>query len=193
MTHNICVVYYSGYGHTEKLASAVAEGARRVENVSCKLLSVSDLEDGNSNNWQELDCAEAIIFGSPTYMGSVSSHMKKFMEITSDRWQEQKWSDKLAAGFTNSGCQNGDKDNTLDSFVTFAAQHGMIWINLNILPGNNSSTGSVNDLNRLGASIGAMAQSNNDEGPEVVPPEADLETGRRLGQRVAECAVRWNR
>ncbi len=67
----------------------------------------------------------------------------------------------------------------------------MIWINLNQLPGNNSSAGSESDLNRLGASLGAMAQSNIDEGPDIAPPEADLETSRLLGQRVAECAWRW--
>jgi NAD(P)H dehydrogenase (quinone) len=49
---------------------------------------------------------------------------------------------KLAAGFTNSGSQNGDKQNTLMQFVTFAAQHGMLWVNLGQMPGNNSSGGS---------------------------------------------------
>ena len=69
----------------------------------------------------------------------------------------------------------------------------MLWVNLNLLPGNNSAAGSVEDLNRLGASLGARAQSNVDQGPEHGPPEADLETARRLGQRAAECAVRWIR
>jgi hypothetical protein len=75
--------------------------------------------------------------------------------------------------------------------ATFAAQHGMVWINLNLLPGNNSSGGSVDDLNRLGSSLGAMAQSNVDEGADVVPPPADLKTAQQLGRRVAECAKRW--
>ena len=105
---------------------------------------------------------------------------------------EQRWADKLAAGFTNSGSQNGDKQNTLVGIATFAAQHGMVWINLNIMPGNNHSGGSVDDLNRLGASLGAMAQSNVDEGPDKVPTSADLETAKRLGQRVAECTKRWS-
>ena len=67
----------------------------------------------------------------------------------------------------------------------------MIWINLNQLPGNNHSGGSEADMNRLGASLGAMAQSNVDEGPDVAPPESDLETSRMLGQRIAQCALRW--
>ncbi len=103
------------------------------------------------------------------------------------------WADKLAAGFTNSASQNGDKQNTLVSFVTFAAQHGMVWINLNIPPGNNNSGGSVDDINRLGSSLGAMAQSNADEGPDKAPLESDLKTAELLGERVANCAVRWQR
>ncbi|WP_405224393.1 flavodoxin family protein [Lentisalinibacter sediminis] len=193
MSTKICIVHHSGYGHTAKQAAAVAEGIRRVDGVECIELTVTELEDTEAPGWSELDEAAAIVFGSPTYMGSASADMKRFMEATSGRWMEQKWADKLAAGFTNSGSQNGDKQNTLVSFLTLAAQHGMVWVNLNLLPGNNSSKGSVDDVNRLGGSLGAMAQSNVDEGPDVCPPEADLETARRLGQRVAECSLRWNR
>ncbi|MDH3435283.1 MAG: flavodoxin family protein, partial [Gammaproteobacteria bacterium] len=142
--------------------------------------------------WEKLDAADAIVLGCPTYMGSPSAGLKQFMEATSSRWMTQTWADKLAAGFTNSGSQNGDKQNTLVGIATFAAQHGMVWINLNLLPGNNSSSGSVDDLNRLGASLGAMAQSNVDESADVVPPQADLDTARRLGERVATCAQRWS-
>lgn len=192
MEKKVCIVYHSGFGHTARQSEAVAEGVQRVAEVGCISIPVADLEDSESDAWTALDAADAIIFGCPTYMGSLSADMKKFMETTSDRWQEQKWADKLAAGFTNSGSRNGDKHNTLMSLLTFAAQHGMTWINLNQLPGNNHSGGSESDLNRLGASLGAMAQSNVDEGPDVAPPESDLETGRLLGQRVAECVLRWS-
>ncbi len=191
MEKKVCIVYHSGFGHTARQSEAVAEGVRGVAEVDCVSIPVADLEDAESEHWATLDEADAIIFGCPTYMGSLSAEMKKFMEATPGRWQEQKWADKLAAGFTNSGSQNGDKQNTLVSLVTFAAQHGMTWINLNLLPGNNSSAGSESDPNRLGASLGAMAQSNVDEAADVAPPEADLETGRLLGQRVAKCALRW--
>ncbi len=189
----VCIVHHSGYGHTGRQAAAVAEGVGQVTGVACVELPVEELREADATAWQELDEAAAIVFGSPTYMGGGSAEMKRFMEATSGRWLEQRWADKLAAGFTNSGSQNGDKQNTLIGFLTLAAQHGMLWVNLNLLPGNNSSAGSVEDVNRLGASLGAMAQSNIDEGPDVCPPEADLETARRLGRRVAECALRWNR
>lgn len=191
MTTNICIVYHSGFGHTAKQAKAVSKGARAVDGAAVNEIPVEDLADAESAAWETLDAADAIIFGCPTYMGSPSAGLHQFMEATSERWMEQKWADKLAAGFTNSGSQNGDKQNTLVDIATFAAQHGMVWINLNLLPGNNSSAGSPEDLNRLGSSLGAMAQSNVDESADVVPPEADLKTAQSLGERVARCAQRW--
>ena len=192
MTVSICIVFHSGFGHTARQAAAVAEGASQVDGAAVASVAVEELADAESDAWSQLDGADALIFGCPTYMGSPSAGLKQFMEATSGRWMEQKWADKLAAGFTNSGSQNGDKQNTLVDIATFAAQHGMVWINLNLMPGNNSSKGSVEDLNRLGASLGAMAQSNVDEGPDVAPTAADLETARRLGERVAVCAKRWS-
>jgi NAD(P)H dehydrogenase (quinone) len=75
-------------------------------------------------------------------------------------------------------------------FVTFAAQHGMLWVNLNQMPGNNSTAGSVDDMNRLGASLGAMAQSAVDAAADVAPTSADLATARAFGPRgaPARCA-----
>jgi multimeric flavodoxin WrbA len=192
MTTNICIVYHSGFGHTAKQAAAVADGARSVPGADVSEVPVEDLTEESSPAWKKLDAAEAIIFGCPTYMGCPSAGLKQFMEATSGRWMTQTWADKLAAGFTNSGSQNGDKQNTLVDIATFAAQHGMVWINLNLLPGNNSSAGSVEDLNRMGASLGAMAQSNVDESADAVPPQSDLDTARRLGERVAKCAKRWS-
>jgi len=193
MPTRVCVVYHSGYGHTARQAEAVVEGARQVDGVDCQALRAGDFADAESGPWPQLDAADAIVFGCPTYMGSPAAEMKRFMELTSGRWMAQQWADKLAAGFTNSGSDNGDKQNTLIALATLAAQHGMLWVNLNIMPGNNSSAGSPEDPNRLGASLGAMAQSNVDAGPDVAPPASDLETARRLGARVAACARRWGR
>ncbi|MBM69483.1 MAG: NADPH-dependent FMN reductase [Haliea sp.] len=190
MTCKVCVVYHSGYGHTQRVAESVVNGVNSVADTDCKLISANELDDG-SPLWDELDSADAIIFGTPTYMGNVSADMKKFMDASSGRWMEMKWADKLAAGFTNSASQNGDKQNTLVTLATFAAQHGMVWINLNQAPGNNHSGGSVEDVNRLGASLGAMAQSNADEGPDTSPLQSDLKTADLLGERVAKCALRW--
>lgn len=184
-TNTIAVVYHSGYGHTKVQAEAVAQGVKDA-NAEVLLISVDEVD----NHWDALAESQAIIFGSPTYMGSVSAPFKGFMDQSSKVWAEQGWKDKIAAGFTNSGSQSGDKLNTLIQMSVFAAQQGMIWVGLGLMPGNNSSKGSPEDLNRIGSYLGAMAQSNTDEGADVAPPLSDQETAKALGRRVAEVSAR---
>jgi len=177
----VVVVYHSGYGHTEVQAKAVARGAEKVEGTEVQLFNSEDAQQ----NWDALNAADAIIFGSPTYMGSASAQFKAFMDASSGIWYNRGWKDKVAAGFTTSASQSGDKLNTIVQLAIFAAQHGMIWVGNDLLPGNNSSSGSVNDLNRLGGSLGALAQANSDQGPDVAPLQSDLLTAEHLGERVA--------
>lgn len=185
----VIVVYHSGFGHTAAQAQAVVEGAQRVVGTRVRAVPVEDIEQ----EWDALDQADALIFGSPTYMGSVSAGFKGFMDASSKRWAQRAWEGKLAAGFTNSASFSGDKLNTLVQLAVFAAQHGMHWVNLGLMPGHSSSTGSAEDLNRLGSYLGAMAQSNSDQGAEVVPPASDLRTAAHLGERVAKMAARMAR
>lgn len=182
----IAIVFHSGYGHTAKLAQSVHDGAARVPGTKISMIKVEDAE----SNWDLLNDSDAIIFGAPTYMASASAPFKTFMDASSKLWAKQAWKDKVAAGFTNSASQSGDKLSTLIEMMLFAMQHGMIWIGLGLMPGNNSSTGSPDDLNRLGSYAGAMAQSNTDQGPDMVPPESDLRTAAALGERVAKLASR---
>ncbi|WP_271270962.1 flavodoxin family protein [Aliamphritea hakodatensis] len=183
----VAIAYHSGYGHTEVLAQAVAAGA---ENAGAKAITLS-VADPEALNWEQLAEADAIIFGSPTYMGSVSAPFKAFMDASSKIWAQQGWKDKLAAGFTNSSSQSGDKLNTLVQLSVYAASHSMNWISLGLMPGNNSSQGSDADLNRLGSFLGAMAQSNSDQSAELTPPQSDRDTAQALGARVAAAAQRW--
>lgn len=182
----IAIVYHSGYGHTAKQAEAVQQGASGVSGAEATLLTTDEAQQ----RWDVLEAADAIVFGSPTYMGSASAQFKAFMDASSKVWFGQGWKDKVAAGFTNSASQSGDKLNTLIQMAVFAAQHGMVWVGSGLLPGNNHSKGSVNDLNRLGSFLGVMAQSNSDEGPDVAPLASDLETARLLGERVAQISLR---
>ena len=181
----VAVVYHSGYGHTAAVAKAVARGAAGVEGTQAQLISVDDID----RHWDDLKAADAIIFGAPTYMGGVSAQFKAFMDASAKVWFVQGWKDKLAAGFTHSGSQNGDKFNTVTQLFTFAMQHGMMWTGLGLMPGNNTSKGSVSDLNRLGGFSGALTQSNNDQGAEAIPA-SDLKTAEHLGARVAKVALR---
>lgn len=183
----IAIVYHSGYGHTKVQAEAVHRGAQSVPGVEARLIAVED----HQQHWDVLDAADAIILGAPTYMAGPSAPFKAFLDATSSRWAEQHWKDKLAAGFTNSAGMNGDKLATLQQLALFAMQHGMVWIGLGLLPGNHTSKGSPDDLNRLAGFLGAMAQSNADAPPELAPPASDRATAEHLGQRVAEAALRW--
>jgi NAD(P)H dehydrogenase (quinone) len=183
----VAIVYHSANGHTEKQAKAVAAGVQGFDGTRALLVPVEKVDD----HWGDLEKAEAIIFGSPTYMGSASAEFKKFMDASSKIWYAQGWKDKIAAGFTNSASQSGDKLNTLIQLFIFAGQHSMTWVNAGMLPGNNNSKGSVEDLNRLGGFIGAMAQSNFDESSDVAPPATDLRTAAKFGARVAEATKRW--
>jgi NAD(P)H dehydrogenase (quinone) len=182
----IAIVYHSGFGHTKSLAEAVAKGAGGIAGANVHLVSV----DAAEAHADKLDAADAIIFGSPTYMGGVSAEFAKFKDWTSKRWMEGAWRNKLAAGFTASASWNGDKHNTLYQLLTLALQHGMVWVGLGLPPGYNHSKASVDDLNRLGASVGAMAQANADQGVEGIAA-SDFRTMEALGRRVAEAARRW--
>ncbi|MEU9312607.1 flavodoxin family protein [Streptomyces sp. NPDC048256] len=177
----IAVAYHSGYGHTAVLAEAVRAGAADA-GAQVRLIKVDEITE---EQWTLLDGSDAIVFGSPTYMGTASGAFHAFAEATSARWATQAWKDKLAAGFTNSGSKSGDKLHTLQFFQILAAQLGMHWVNLGLLPGWNSSTASEHDLNRLGVFLGAAAQTNVDEGPDAVH-KADVATAEHLGRRVAE-------
>ncbi|MBM3651118.1 MAG: flavodoxin family protein [Alphaproteobacteria bacterium] len=188
----IAIVYHSGYGHTKVQAEAVLEGARQVPGIEASLIEAAAIAaEPGAASWATLDAADAIVLGAPTYMAGPSAPFKAFLDASSGRWAEQRWKDKLATGFTNSAGYNGDKLATLQQFALFAMQHGMVWVGLGLLPGNHTSQGSPEDLNRLAGFLGAMAQSNADAPPELAPPASDRATACHLGRRIAEAALRW--
>jgi NAD(P)H dehydrogenase (quinone) len=178
----IAVVFHSGYGHTLRVAQSVAEGA------GAELIAID--ADGNlpADGWDKLNTADAIVFGSPTYMGSVSWQFKKFADASSKPWFTQAWKDKLFAGFTNSATMNGDKLSTLHYMFTLAMQHSGIWVGTGMMP-SNSKAAQRNDVNYVGSFSGMMAQSPSDASPAEMLP-GDLETARLFGKRVAEAAAR---
>ncbi|GAC1606714.1 MAG: flavodoxin family protein [Ramlibacter sp.] len=178
----VAIVYHSGYGHTQRMAQAVAEGS------AGHLIAID--ADGNlpAGGWEQLKAADAIIFGSPTYMGNASWQFKKFADASSRPWFGQEWKDKLFAGFTNSAAMNGDKLSTLSWMFTLAMQHGGIWVGLGILP-SSSKDATRSDPNYLGSYSGAVAQSPSDASAAEMLP-GDLETARSLGRRVADVAGR---
>ncbi len=179
---NVAIVYHSGYGHTTKVAEAVAAGARD-GGATVAVYKVDTLTEAD---WNALDAADAIVFGAPTYMGGVSAPFKTFIDATSGRWFHKKWTNKIAAGFTNSGSYSGDKLSSLIQLAVLAAQQGMIWVGQAELPTQVKGVEGPdsNQINRLGSSLGLMTQANNDS-PDIVPPKGDLETAKVFGKRIA--------
>ncbi|MGW3311517.1 flavodoxin family protein [Streptomyces sp. NPDC001073] len=175
----VAVAYHSGRGHTDVLAHAVRAGAVSA-GAEVTMVGVGAMDDAA---WESLDAADAIVFGSPTYMGSASGAFHTFAESTSRRWARQAWKDKLGSGFTIGACKAGDKDSTLGYFQTLGAQHGMLWVSLGLLPGWHLSHESDNDLNRLGYFNGAAATAPGDLPPDAVH-KADIATAEHLGERV---------
>ncbi len=177
----VVVVFHSGYGHTLRMAQAVAEGA------SAQLVPIDAEGNLPEGGWDALVAADAIVMGSPTYMGSVSWQFKKFADASSKYWMSQGWKDKVFAGFTNSATMNGDKHSTLHYLFTLAMQHSGIWVGTGMMP-SNSKAAQRNDINYVGSFAGAMAQTPSDASPAEMP-QGDLDTARQFGQRVAKVAA----
>lgn len=178
----VAIVYHSEKNRTQAIAQEVEAGARSIADTHVDIMSVRDVK------WDVLAQADAIIFGSPTYMGSVSGAFKQFMDESGPVWLSHGWKDKLAAGFVTSYGYSGDKLNVLVQMAIYAAQHAMIWIgSADAVEGNQP-----HHVNRLGSFMGVMAQS--DGTLDVVePPSGDRKTAFNLGVRMAQMAHRFSK
>jgi NAD(P)H dehydrogenase (quinone) len=192
MSKKVAVVYHSGYGHTAKVADAVVEGVKKA-GVHVDQVRIDEHGQLSDEAWGLLDAADAIIMGTPTYMGGPSWQFKRFADTSSLRWMKGMWRDKLAAGFTNSGGLSGDKLATLQQMNVLAMQHGMIWVSLGQASPQPKGTDmpEITDINRIVSFTGLMTQSNN-ESAEIVPPQGDLETAKLFGERVATVCKRFS-
>lgn len=173
---DIAIVYHSGYGHTQRVAQAVAEGA------DAALIAID--ADGNvpEGAWDTLAAAKLIVFGSPTYMGAPSWQFKKFADASSKVWFVQGWKNKLFAGFTNSATMNGDKFATVAYFWQLAMQHSGLWVGMGMMPSNKKES-TRDSLNYVGGFGGLMTTSPSDASPAEIPA-GDLQTARAFGERL---------
>ncbi|NJM45901.1 MAG: flavodoxin family protein [Alkalinema sp. RU_4_3] len=189
----IAIVYFSGTGHAHLMAEAIAEGAQKTPDTTVQLLRITG-EQITNGRWKDeaiatqLNQADAIVFGTPTYMGGVAAQFKAFVDGVSSAWAQQLWKDKIAGGFTHSGGLSGDKQGTLLYLAINAAQHSMVWV------GAGEMT-QPNGVNRLGSYMGVMGQATPDF-TGATPVE--LDPGDRLssvlyGERIAAATKRWNR
>lgn len=183
----IAIVYFSGYGHTEKLASSVIEGVNSVEGAEALVIKIGAEGGVSEAELDSLDSADAIIYGTPTYMGGPAWQFKKFADQSSKKWFTRAWQDKLAAGFTVSASPVGDKGVTIAYLNTLASQHGQIWVSLGLAPAN-SMAATPADINHYGGSVGLVSTAPSDSSPDQGPRSGDLETGKLFGARVATLA-----
>ncbi|MFC7298064.1 flavodoxin family protein [Herminiimonas aquatilis] len=182
MNENIVIVYHSGYGHTAKIAEAVAEGS------TGQLIAIDAEGNITDEAWNLLQKAKTIVFGSPTYMGNVSWQFKKFADASSKVWFEQGWKDKIGAAFTNSASVAGDKQTTLYTLFTLAQQHGMVWVGTGMMP-SNAKSAHRDDVNYLSSFAGLATASPSDASPDEIP-SGDLITARLFGKRLADMTNR---
>jgi NAD(P)H dehydrogenase (quinone) len=188
----IAIIYFSGAGNTHLMAEAIAEGAQKTPDITVQLLRITG-EQITNGRWKDdaiaaqLHQADAIVFGSPTYMGGVAAQFKAFVDWASSAWAQQLWKDKIAGGFTHSAGLSGDKQGTLIYLAINAAQHGMVWVGAGEMA---QATG----VNRLGSYQGVMGQAIPDftgtKSVELDP--GDRATAVLYGQRIAESTKRWN-
>ncbi|MBW4656162.1 MAG: flavodoxin family protein [Kaiparowitsia implicata GSE-PSE-MK54-09C] len=194
---SVAIIYFSGSGHTQQMAEAVADGARQVSGTTVQVLRVTG-EQISNGRWQDdavmetLNQADAIVFGSPTYMGGVAAQFKAFLDAGSAAWFSQQWKDKLAGGFTHSSSPSGDKQGTLIYLSIYAAQQGMVWIGPSDLP--SAYFGKDDGVNRLGSFLGVMGQSPlKTDGSDAEVDSGDRLTAEKYGYRLAEAAHRWSK
>lgn len=181
----LAIAFQSEAGHTHALAQHIAGGIASV-GARARLVDVADM---TADDWSALHNADAIIFGSPTFMGGVSARFKAFMDATSDFWDDRScWGDKIAGGFTIGSRFSGDKLATLQSLSIFAAQHAMIWVGQSI-GGTRGIPGQERQPNGDGSWLGLMATSSPDKSEKIFA--ADAETAHRFGIRLAEATRRW--
>ncbi|WP_163392868.1 flavodoxin family protein [Enterovibrio norvegicus] len=176
----IAIVYFSQTGSTKSMAQAIAQGAQQLD-AEVKLYPIvgTDIIEGRFKNeavFDELANMDAIIFGSPTYMGGPAAQFKAFADASSESWSNQLWHNKLAAGFTTGGSPCGEVQSTIESFYILATQHSMLWVGVDAPEGTASKT-----FNRLNSSLGAIGMV--DEKGQL--DDIDIKTAKRLGERVA--------
>ena len=183
----IVILYSSNCPSIEKLSNEIMKGISSVNGIKTYAISCTKAQE----QLDEINSADAIIFGSPTYFGSLSSDMKAFFDTTVDIWKNKKWHNKVAAGFTHSHSPSGDKLMTLMAMMIFAMQNGMIWTGLDLLPGESYNLPvewqdlghDVITVNTLGAWMGLMSHSNVAQGIQI--SKNDLLTARHFGKRIA--------
>ena len=196
----IMIVYYSMYGHVHKMAEAVAEGAKSVHNAEVVLrrvpetLSQEILAKMGATEAQkametipictvdELETADAIIFGTPTRFGNMCGQMRQFLDATGGLWAKGALVGKVGSVFASSATQHGGQESTILSFIITLMHHGLVVVGLPYSFQGQMRNDEITGGSPYGASTIAGTKG------ERSPTANELEAARFQGRHVAGIA-----
>lgn len=191
----VLVLYYSAYGHIEKMAYAVAEGARSAgADVDVKRIpELVPEEVAKASNYkidqaapvatvEELAEYDAIIFGAGTRYGTVASQMRNFIDQTGGLWAKGKLVGKVGSAFTSSATQHGGQESTILGLIPTMMHHGMVVVGL---PYAFQGQMGVEEV-KGGSPYGASTITGGDGSRQ--PSEVELDAARFQGAHVARIA-----
>lgn len=194
----ILVLYYSSYGHVERMAEAVAQGAREVQGAEVVIKRTPELvpEDvAKRSNFKldqsapiadpmELADYDAVLFGAPTRYGVMCSQMRNFIDQTGPLWVRGALVGKVGSGFTSTASQHGGQETTLTSLYASLMHLGMVCVGL---PYSYPGLTNMDEITG-GTPYGATTITRGDGSRQPSPNE--LEGASFQGRHVAEIAVR---
>jgi NAD(P)H dehydrogenase (quinone) len=197
----VLVLYYSSYGHIEKMAQAIAEGAKQVSGADVVVKRVPETvpEDVAKKSHFKLDQAapiatvdelgdyDAIIFGTPTRYGNMTAQMKTFLDQTGSLWLKGALVGKVGSVFTSSATQHGGQETTITSFHTVLLHQGMVIVGL---PYSCQAQMGVDEI-KGGSPYGASTIAGGDGSRQ--PSEQELGMARYQGEHVAKIAAKLSK
>jgi NAD(P)H dehydrogenase (quinone) len=191
----VLVLYYSSYGHVEALARAVAEGARstgasvdikRVPETApleiAKAMYFKLEQDAAVAKIDDLADYDAIIVGTPTRFGRISSQMASFLDQAGGLWMRGALNGKVGGAFTSTASQHGGQETTLFSVITNLLHFGMTIVGLPYSHAGQLSLEEIVGGSPYGATTIAGGKG------ERQPSQIELDGARHQGQLIAATA-----
>jgi NAD(P)H dehydrogenase (quinone) len=194
----VLVLYYSSWGHVEKMAEAIAEGAAKVAGTEVTVKRVPELvpEDVAKQfhyktdqkapvaEPNELADYDAVVFGTPTRYGNMAAQMKNFLDQTGGLWMKGALVGKVGSVFTSTATQHGGQETTITSFHTVLLHHGMVIVGLPYSCHDQMGLEEIKGGSPYGSSTIAGGQG------ERQPSEKELGMARFQGEHVAKIAAK---
>ncbi len=193
----VLVLYYSSYGHIEKMAYAAAEGAREAgaETVVKRVPELVPAEVAKASHYKldqaapvatidELPSYDAILFGTGTRFGNLTAQMKNFLDQAGGLWAQGKLVGKVGSVFTSTATQHGGQESTILTFHPVLLHLGMVIVGLPYAFQGQMGTAEVMGNSPYGASTIAGGDGSRQ------PSKVELDGARFLGERVARIAAK---